>query len=87
MSLNLLNLFSSKYNFLRSQQFGYGNGFEIVLGKENYGRFRASKSKEFLKIKERNLQETSSKRRRALFEAPESSPANEEQLNEPFISK
>lgn len=64
MSLNLLQLVQgSKYNFLKSQQFGYGNGFEIVLGKKG-GRFRASKSKEFLKaIKKETCRETSSKRR------------------------
>lgn len=57
MSLNLLQLVQgSKYNFLRSQQFGYGNGFGVVLGKKG-GRFRASKSKAIFKSnQERNLQ-------------------------------
>lgn len=48
MSLKLLQFVqASKYNLLKSQQFGYGNGFEIVLGKKG-GKFRASlKAKDF----------------------------------------
>lgn len=38
---------ASKYNFVKSQQCGYGNGFEIVLEKKG-GKFRASpKEKDF----------------------------------------
>lgn len=46
--LKLLHLVcTSKYNSLKSSQFRYGNGFEIVLEKKG-GKFRASlKEKDF----------------------------------------
>ena len=88
MSLKLLQFVqASKYNLLKSQQFGYGNGFEIVLGKKG-GKFRASlKAKDFKKQSRKKPAGRLKVRDEGFDEAPESSPANEEQLNEPFISK